>query len=397
MSTVPTPASPRIPPTVWILGVVSLLMDVSSEMISTLLPLFLVSGLGLSALAVGLIEGASASIALATRMLSGMLSDRLRHRKWLAVLGYGLAAVSRPMFPMADGALGILGGKFIDRVGKGIRGAPRDALIADVTPPELRGRSFGLRKSLDTVGGFIGPLIAIALMLATANDYRTVFWLAAIPAVLAVVLLIVGIREPETPSTLRSKPLLKWRETLRLDGPTWGVIGVAGVLALARFSEAFLLLRANDAGVPVAWVPLVIVFMHLIYGALAYPVGVLSDRVGRMRMLIISLGFLIAADLVLAQADSLPWLLVGVALWGAHMGFSQGILATMIADRAPAALRGTAFGLLSVISALAILVGNGLAGGLWTVFGPAATFYTGAGLAALAGLLLIWRHRANPH
>ncbi len=397
MNTVPAPASPRIPPTVWILGVVSLLMDVSSEMISTLLPLFLVSGLGLSALAVGLIEGASASIALATRMLSGMLSDRLRHRKWLAVLGYGLAAVSRPMFPMADGALGILGGKFIDRVGKGIRGAPRDALIADVTPPELRGRSFGLRKSLDTVGGFIGPLIAIALMLATANDYRTVFWLAAIPAVLAVVLLIVGIREPETPSTLRSKPLLKWRETLRLDGPTWGVIGVAGVLALARFSEAFLLLRANDAGVPVAWVPLVIVFMHLIYGALAYPVGVLSDRVGRMRMLIISLGFLIAADLVLAQADSLPWLLVGVALWGAHMGFSQGILATMIADRAPAALRGTAFGLLSVISALAILVGNGLAGGLWTVFGPAATFYTGAGLAALAGLLLIWRHRANPH
>lgn len=388
----------RIPRTVWILGFVSLLMDVSSEMIQTLLPLYLVSGLGVSAVVVGLIEGASVAVAMATKMFAGVLSDRIGNRKHLVVLGYGLGALSKPFFPLADSALTIMGAKFIDRVGKGIRGAPRDALIADVTPPHLRGRSFGLRKSLDTVGGFVGPLVAIGLMLATANHFQTVFWVATIPAGLAVALLVVGIREPETPpDASKKKPGLRWRDTLKLDAAVWVAIGVSVLVTLARFSEAFLLLRAEGAGFSLAWIPLILVFMHLIYGGLAYPVGILADRVGRIGLLVVSLALLIAANLVLARAGDVTMLLIGVALWGGHMGFSQGVLATLIADTAPPSARGTAFGMLSLATGVAVLLGNLLAGVLWEWRGPASTFHASAALSALAmvalGGLMTWRRR----
>lgn len=392
------PASTRIPRTVWVLGFVSLLMDVSSEMVQTLLPLYLVSSLGVSALVVGLIEGLSVAVAMGTKMMAGVLSDRIGKRKHLVVLGYGLGALSKPFFPLADSAMTIMGAKFLDRVGKGIRGAPRDALIADVTPPHLRGRSFGLRKSLDTIGGFVGPLMAVGLMLATGNHFQTVFWVATIPAVLAVALLVVGIKEPEAPPAARIKKNgLRWRDAWRLDAAVWVAIGVSVLVTLARFSEAFLLLRAEGAGVALAWIPLLLVFMHLIYGGLAYPVGILADRVGRLGLLVASLLFLVAANLVLAQASGVVSLVIGVALWGGHMGFSQGVLATLIADTAPAASRGTAFGMLSLATGVSVLLGNLLAGALWEWQGPASTFYASAVLSTLAmlalGSLMAWRKR----
>jgi MFS family permease len=400
-STSALPIDNKIPRTVWILGFVSLLMDVSSEMIQTLLPLYLVTGLGMSALVVGLIEGVSVAVAMATKMMAGVLSDRIGNRKHLVVLGYGLGALSKPFFPLADSAMTIMGAKFLDRVGKGIRGAPRDALIADVTPPHMRGRSFGLRKSLDTVGGFVGPLVAIGLMLATHNHFQTVFWVASIPAVLAVALLVVGIKEPEAPPAERARKAgLRWRDAWKLDAAVWVAIGISVLVTMARFSEAFLLLRAAQTGFTLAWVPLVLVFMHLIYGGLAYPVGILADRFGRMGLLVVSLALLVAANVLMAQATDVASLLIGVALWGAHMGFSQGILATLIADTAPAASRGTAFGILSLATGVSVLLGNLLAGGLWEWKGPASTFHASAALSVLAmGVLLglmHWRKRHTP-
>ncbi len=376
--------SRAIPRSVWLLGLVSLLMDVSSEMVQTLLPLYLVTGLGASAITVGLIEGLAVATAMATRLFAGVLSDWSGQRKPLILLGYGLAALSRPIVPLADTVGWIAGARFLDRVGKGIRSAPRDALIADVTPPELRGASFGLRKSLDTVGGFIGPLVAIGLMLLSGDNFTTVFWIAAIPALIAVAVIIAGIEEParQVPGKASERPRLAALAGL---GPAvWAVIGVCAILTFARFSEAFLLLKAQQTGFALAWIPLVMVLMHLVYGMAAYPVGVLSDRMGRHGMLAASLVFLIAADLVLAMAQTPAALVAGIVLWGLHMGFSQGILATLIADRAPPEARGTAFGALNLATGLAVLAGNLVAGVLWERYGATATFLNGAAFAALA-------------
>lgn len=391
-------ASRAVPRSVWILGFVSMLMDISSEMIQTLLPLYLVTGLGASALVIGLIEGFAVATAMVTRLFAGALSDWSGKRKPLVLLGYGLGALSKPLFPLADTLALIAGAKFLDRIGKGIRSAPRDALIADVTPPHLRGASFGLRKSLDTVGGFVGPLVAIGLMLASGGDFTSVFWIAAVPAFLAVALLAVGIKEPEAAEAGRDKRpagLRGLRELAALNPAVWAVIGLCAVLTFARFSEAFLLLRAQQAGFAVAWVPLVMVLMHLVYGLAAYPVGILSDRVGRRGMLSLSLVFLIAADLVLAYAETPLALIAGVVLWGLHMGFSQGILATLVADSAPATARGTAFGALNLATGIAVLLGNVVAGILWDGYGATATFLNGAAFAviALAGFLLVARRR----
>lgn len=392
-------ASRAIPRSVWILGFVSMLMDISSEMVQTLLPLYLVTGLGASALAVGFIEGFAVATAMATRFFAGALSDLSGKRKPLLVIGYGLAALSKPIFPLADTLGWIVGAKFLDRVGKGVRSAPRDALIADVTPAHLRGASFGLRKSLDTVGGFVGPLVAIGLMLASGGDFTSVFWIAAVPAFIAVALLAIGIREPEAARASSAKSPSGLMELARLNPAIWAVIGLCAVLTFARFSEAFLLLRAQQAGFATAWVPLVMVLMHLVYGLAAYPVGILSDRVGRSGMLSLSLVFLIAADLVLACAQTPAPLIAGIVLWGLHMGFSQGILATLVADHAPAEARGTAFGALNLATGVAVLLGNIVAGVLWDGWGPAVTFLNGAGFAvmALAGFLLAdRRRRAGP-
>lgn len=379
----------RIPAGVWALGFVSLLMDVSSEMIHSLLPLFMVGVLGASALAVGIIEGIAESTALIVKVFSGALSDYLGKRKGLAIAGYALGAVSKPLFAIAPNISTVLCARFIDRIGKGVRGAPRDALVADIAPPEVRGAAFGLRQSLDTVGAFVGPLLAVGLMLLWANDFRRVFWVAMIPGLLAVALLVFGVREPpHHESRKRVNPIQK--ENLRRLGTAyWWVVAVGAVFTLARFSEAFLVLRAQQGGIPVALVPLVMVVMNLVYAGSAYPFGQLSDRVSHKRLLAWGLVVLIAADLVLALGNHWSTVLAGMALWGVHMGMTQGLLATMVADTAQPELRGTAFGFFNLVSGVAMLVASVVAGLLWDRLGASYTFHAGAAFAllALAGLV----------
>ncbi len=386
---------PRMPAGIWVLGFVSLLMDVSSEMIHSLLPLFMVTTLGASALFVGLVEGAAEATALIVKVFSGTLSDYLGKRKWLATAGYALGALSKPLFAMATSMPLVLGARLTDRVGKGIRGAPRDALVADLAPPELRGAAFGLRQALDTVGAFVGPLLGVGLMLLSAGDFRAVFWVAVLPGMLAVLLLIVGVREPEAHAgAKRTQPLR--RENLRRLGPEYRwVVVIGAVFTLARFSEAFLVLRAKDSGWPIAWVPLVMVVMNAIYAGSAYPFGKLADTTSHRKLLAWGLVVLIAADVVLAHSATVPFLVVGVTLWGIHMGLTQGLLATMVADTAPADLRGTAFGFFNLISGLAMLVASGVAGALWDAHGPELTFYAGAGFASLALLMLASRRASG--
>jgi len=387
------------PTTVCVLGCVSLLMDVSSEMVQTLLPLYLVSGLGLSAISIGMIEAIAIGTATLTKLFAGVFSDLVGSRKGLVVLGYGLGGVGKRFFPLADGIGAIVGARFIDRVGRGIRSAPRDALIADSAPPDKRGACFGLRESLDTVGGFLGPLIAVLVMLLSGGDYKLVFWLAVIPAVLAVVVLMVGINE----KTSRSKPADRQTamNLLRL-APTlgrgfWFVMMAAAILMMARFSEAFLLLQATEIGIAASYVPLVLVLMHLVYGFCAYPVGVLSDRIGRRGLLIGSVVILGAADLILASVPGMAGYLIGIALWGMHMGMSQGLLATLIADHAPDKLRGTAFGVFNLICGVALMVGNLIAGVVWDQIGTYMTFMVVAGFCGLSVIILCFViKRAEP-
>lgn len=383
-----TPARPAIPRGIWVLGFVSMLMDISSEMVHSLLPMFLVGSLGVSVLVVGIIEGLAEACALIVKVFSGTLSDYLGRRKGLAVLGYALGALSKPLFALSSGAGLVITARLVDRVGKGIRGAPRDALVADIAPPEVRGAAFGLRQSLDTVGAFTGPLLAVGLMLLWANDFRAVFWVAVIPGVLSVLLLMVGVREPERQAdTPRSNPVNR-ANMRRLSAAYWWVVGIGAVFTLARFSEAFLVLRAQQLGVAMAWVPLVMVAMNVVYAASAYPFGWLSDRISHTRLLVAGLLVLVLADAVLATSTDWVSLLLGVALWGVHMGMTQGLLATMVADTAPADLRGTAFGLFNLVSGVAMLIASVLAGWLWDTHGAASTFVAGA-VFALSALLLL--------
>ncbi len=388
--------SGRIPSGVWALGFVSMLMDISSEMIHSLLPLFMVTTLGSSMLAVGLIEGLAESTALIVKIFSGAFSDYLGRRKGLALAGYGLGALSKPLFALASTSGLVLTARLVDRVGKGIRGAPRDALVADMTPPALRGAAFGLRQSLDTVGAFVGPLLAVGLMLLWANDFRAIFWVAVIPAWLAVALLALGVKEaPAQPGAPRTNPIR--RANLKRLGPAcWWVVGVGAVVTLARFSEAFLVLRAAQTGLPLAWVPLVMVAMNLVYAAAAYPFGKLSDSVGHRKLLAMGMVVLVAADLVLATDFGLASLFLGVGLWGVHMAMTQGLLAAMVADTAPADLRGTAFGVFNLLSGLSMLLASVMAGLLWDGFGAPATFLAGAAIGTLALLSLAIRSPATP-
>jgi MFS family permease len=392
VSPLPLPRPPSrqpIPRTIWLLGFVSLLMDASSEMIHSLLPLFLVTGLGASVMTVGLIEGAAEATSLIVKVFSGTLSDYLARRKPLLLLGYGLAALTKPLFALATSSGLVLSARLLDRIGKGIRGAPRDALVADLTTPQGRGAAFGLRQSLDTVGAVIGPLIAVGLMLLWSNDFRAVFWVAVIPAALAFGLLLFGVREPERASVpARGNPIRR-ANLRRLPPAYWSVVVLGALFTLARFSEAFLLLRAQAGGVPLALVPLVLLGMNLVYALCAYPFGMLSDRVSHAGLLAFGLLVLVAADLMLAAGDHWSLILPGIALWGVHMGVTQGLLATMIADTAPADLRGTAYGFFNLVSGLAMLLASVLAGLLWDRLGASATFYAGAGFCALA-LLALW-------
>lgn len=381
----------QIPSGVWALGFVSLLMDVSSEMIHSLLPLFMVGTLGATALMVGVIEGVAEATALIVKVFSGALSDYLGRRKGLALLGYTMGALSKPLFAIAHGSGLVLTARFVDRIGKGIRGAPRDALIADLTPPEIRGAAFGLRQSLDTVGAFLGPLIAVGLMLAWNNDFRAVFWVALVPGLLSVLVLLFGVREPRVAAThVRCNPVTR-ANLARMGQRYWWVVAIGAAFMLARFSEAFLVLRAEQAGIAIALVPLVMVAMNVVYSASAYPFGWLSDRVSHSTLLVIGVLVLLAADLTLAMAPTPVTLLAGVALWGIHMGMTQGLLAAMVAETSPADLRGTAFGFFNLVSGVALLVASVLAGLLWDTMGAASTFIAGAGFCVLTLVAIVMR------
>ena len=384
---------PAIPRTIWALGFVSLLTDMSSEMVHGLLPLLLVGGLGASALMVGVIEGAAEALVLVTKVFSGYLSDAIGRRKPLVLLGYGLAAAVRPLFPLADSVAAVTTARLLDRLGKGIRGAPRDALIGDLAPPEIRGAAFGLRQSMDTIGAVIGPLVAVALMWWLANDIRAVLWWAVVPGIFAV-LLLIRLPEPEHARKPARMPLT--RQGLARLGPSFFKLTLLGAcISLARFSEAFLVLRAVDMGLTATFAPMVLVVMSVVYSLTAYPAGQLSDRIPRQGLLGLGLAVLLAADVLIALSNTLVGTFVGIALWGLHMGFTQGILATMIVDVAPAEYRGTAFGVFNLASGLALLAASVLAGLLWDWQGPAWTFWMGAGFSLLSIVLVVsYQHRS---
>ena len=383
MSASPKPALPR---TVWILGIVSLLMDLSSEIFHALLPAFLTVTLGLPVAAMGALDGFAEASANIAKLASGRLSDRSRRRKPWILLGYGMAALSKPLFPLAAGALPVLGARFVDRIGKGIRGAPRDAMIADETPPELRGRAFGLRQSLDTVGAFLAPLAAVGLMIWFAGDIRAVFWVAVIPAALSFLFAWLMLRESRDHTSI--KPKMKWAGFRNLNKPVKQLLAVGFLFGLARFSESFLILKAMDAGLSTQWSPLVLALFNLAFLARAYPAGHLSDRIAPRHVLLAGIALLVVADLWLAQAAGLWGIALGVVLWGAHMALTQGIFSRMVADAADEDQRATSFGAFFFVSGIAALLSSLSAGLLWDSSGPVATFVAGAAMAALAGVML---------
>jgi MFS family permease len=372
-------------------------MDISSELIHSLLPIFMATVLGASMATIGVIEGIAEATATITKVFSGAISDYFRKRKFLVVLGYGLGAITKPFFPLATTIWWVFGARFVDRIGKGIRGAPRDALVADITPPQLRGAAYGLRQSLDTVGAFIGPLLALVFMIWFANDIKSVLWIAVVPAFIAVLLLIVGVREPESSEPIAgSRHHLTFADAKRLGLRYWLVVALGAVFTLARFSEAFLILRAQDVGLATAYVPAILIVMNIVYTVFAFPAGVAADRFSARILLVFGLGILVAADIVLAIA-ALPWIaFLGAAFWGLHMAFTQGLLSKLVADTAPAELRGTAFGIFNLVSGGALLLASVIAGSLWSAFGAPATFIAGASFAALAATgLLLYRPKAQ--
>jgi MFS family permease len=381
-----------MPRTVWALGFVSLFMDLSSETIHALLPLFLTVTLHASVATVGAIDGVAEATASISKVFSGWLSDRMGRRKPLILLGYGLAALSKPLFPLAQTAIVVLGARFADRIGKGLRGAPRDALVADVTPSEIRGRAFGLRQAMDTVGAFAGPLAAVLLMLAFANDIRAVFWVALVPAALCVGFALFGVEDAPRPKGAARPAPIRMEEVRALGRPFWAVVAIGTVFTLARFSEAFLILRASGEGLRLALAPLVLVAMNAVYALGAYPAGALADRLPARTLLLWGLLVLAAADACLA-AGGLPFVFAGVLLWGGHLALTQGLLAKMIADCASDRVRGSAFGLFNLATGAALLLASLVAGLLWDKAGPQATFLAGGGFAALALLLLLVRRR----
>lgn len=375
----------RVPRTVWALGLVSLFMDLSSEIIHALLPLFLTTTLGVSVVMVRLIDGIAEAAASISKVFSGYVSDRIGRRKPLILLGYGLGALSKPFFALAGSAPVVLGARFADRIGKGLRGAPRDALVADVTPEAIRGRAFGLRQSLDTVGAFGGPLLAMALMAGFADDMRQVFWVAVIPAALAVLCVIFGVTEQRRPAHSETgEPPIRISDLKRLDRPFWIVVAIGVAFTLARFSEAFLILKASAEGLPLTFAPAVLVVMNVVYALGAYPAGIAADRFPARRLLGLGLIVLIFADLAIALMPGLPGVFAGIALWGLHMALTQGLMAKLVADRAPSDLRGSAYGVFNLAAGVAMLVASVVAGILWDRLGANSTFLAGAGFATVA-------------
>ena len=383
----------KLPKGIWALGFVSMFMDSSSELVHSLLPIFMATTLGASMVTIGIVEGFAEAAAAITKVFSGVMSDYFQKRKLLAVIGYGLAAITKPIFPLATSIGWVFGARFVDRIGKGIRGAPRDALVAEIAPEQFRGAAYGLRQALDSVGAFVGPLLAVAFMIWFANDIKAVLWVAVLPAFIAVLLLIVGVREPESlvHAAARKNPLsLNNAKRLRLR--YWLVVALGTVFTLARFSEAFLILRAQDVGLAIGYVPVIMIVMNVVYSIFAYPAGAAADRISARTLLLVGLGVLVVADIVLAIAASPGIALLGSAFWGLHMALTQGLLSKLVADTAPADLRGTAFGIFNLVNGGALLLASVIAGSLWSMFGASATFIAGASFAALAAMgLLLYR------
>ena len=385
----------RLPGSIWALGFVSMLMDVSSELIHSLLPVFMVATLGASMMTVGIIEGAAEATASIMKLFSGAVSDARQKRKGIAVLGYGLAALTKPMFPLATSVAWVFVARFTDRVGKGIRGAPRDALIAEIAPPHMRGAAYGLRQSLDSIGAFVGPAAAILLMAFLADDVRSVLWVAVIPAVASVLVLQFFVHEPEsTAPAVTVRSMLVFRQAGGLMQRYWFVVFLGALFTLARFSGAFLILRGQDVGLGARWAPLMLIVMNVVYAASAYPAGRLSDRLGPTTILIAGLGVLVGADILLAAASSPLVATLGAAVWGLHMGMTQGLTARLVADTAPKHLRGTAFGIFHLVGGIAVLAANLIAGAVWKTHGAAATFALGAGFATLAAAGIFLRRKS---
>ena len=380
------------------MGFASLFMDMSSELIHSLLPVFMVTVLGAPMITVGIIEGLAEAAAAVMKVFSGALSDFLRKRKFLMVSGYALAALTKPVFPLATSVGWVFTARFVDRLGKGIRGAPRDALVAELTEPKMRGAAYGLRQALDSVGALLGPLLAVVLMIWLANNIRLVMWAAVVPAFIAVMLLMLYVREPERAAHVGSarRPLVV-ADARRLPLRYWLVVLLGAVFTLARFSVAFLVLRAQYTGLPLSYVPVVMIVMNVFYAGAAYPAGAAADHMRQRTLLLLGLGMLILADLTLAFAASPLMVLAGAALWGLHMALTQGLLSKLVADNAPAQLLGTAFGVFNLVSGVALLLASVIAGSLWSVAGPSATFLAGAAFAAIAtvGLLIGTNHRST--
>ena len=388
----PRPSLRSLPMGIWALGFGSLFMDTSSELVHSLLPVYMVSILGASMVTIGFIEGIAEATAAITKVFSGVLSDYLQKRKFLVVLGYGLGAVTKPVFPLATSIWWVFGARFVDRIGKGIRGAPRDALVADITPPELRGAAYGLRQSLDSVGAFIGPLLALVFMASLENNIKAVLWVGVIPAFVAVILLALAVREPGSKSRLTATPITL-ADARHLDFAYWLIVLLGATFTLARFSEAFLVLRAQNVGLGLGLVPLVLIVMNVVYAATAYPAGIAADRLSRWTLLLLGLAVLVIADVTLALAVN-PWqVFAGAALWGLHMGLTQGLLSKLVADNAPVALRGTAFGIFNLVSGVALLLASIVAGALWELVGPPATFVAGAVFATMTAMGILAHQR----
>jgi len=387
----------KLPKGIWVLGFVSMFMDTSSELVHSILPIFMATTLGASMVTIGIIEGVAEAAAAIIKVFSGVLSDYFQKRKLLAVVGYGLAAMTKPVFPLATSIEWVFGARFVDRIGKGIRGSPRDALVAEIAPAQLRGAAYGLRQALDSAGAFAGPLLAVAFMIWLANDIKAVLWVAVLPALIAVFMLIVGVSEPESAShnaPHRKHPLFYNAQRLRLR--YWLVVALGAVFILARFSEAFLILRAHDVGMAVGYVPVIMMVMNVVYSLCAYPAGAAADRFSASTLLLWGLGILIAADIILAIATSPGIALLGAAFWGLHMALTQGLLSKLVADNAPDDLLGTAFGIFNLVSGGALLLASIIAGSVWSIFGAPATFIAGATFAAFAATgLLLYRFHAR--
>jgi MFS family permease len=387
----------KLPKGIWALGFVSMFMDSSSELVHSLLPIFMATTLGASMVTIGIVEGFAEAAAAITKVFSGVISDYFQKRKFLAVIGYGLAAITKPIFPLATSIGWVFGARFVDRIGKGIRGAPRDALVAEIAPEQLRGAAYGLRQALDSVGAFVGPLLAVAFMIWLANDIKAVLWVAVLPAFIALFLLIVGVHEPESlDHAAAHRNLLTLNNAKRLRLRYWLVVALGAVFTLARFSEAFLILRAQDVGLAIGYVPVIMIVMNVVYSIFAYPAGAAADRISARTLLLMGLGILVVADIVLAIAASPGIALLGSAFWGLHMALTQGLLSKLVADTAPADLRGTAFGIFNLASGGALLLASVIAGSLWSMFGASATFIAGASFAAFAAMgLLLYRPNAR--